>query len=150
MNVGDAHHEPAFISSGDAHPAADALTDDTLALMSYNIGIQNNEIPQGRKLGNWGTKWQKLQDDVKSAFTHETGIQVLLLSEFGNMFDSIDKYISTSGVSRASRRRCRPSTWRTLRPGRRQRKGRRRRKSRMRRRRRGTARRIRSVQERLR
>ena len=89
MNVGDAHHEPAFISSGDAHPAADALTDDTLALMSYNIGIQNTEIPQGRKLGNWGTKWQKLQDDVKSAFTHETGIQVLLLSEFGNMFDEI-------------------------------------------------------------
>ena len=39
----------------------------------------------------------RLHDDVKSAFANEAGIQVLLLSEFGNMFTSIDQVFS-SGV----------------------------------------------------
>ena len=67
-----------------------ALTDTTIALMSYNIGIQNNEVGANY----WENKYERLQDDVKSAFNHETGIQVLLLSEFGNMFISIDSILS--------------------------------------------------------
>ena len=85
--------------SVDAHHAATAITDAPVALMSYNIGINNNE-PTGTKSGSsWHTmKYKKLQDDVKAAFHHGAGIQILLLSEFGNMVSSIDKEFA-SGVS---------------------------------------------------
>ena len=96
MSRVDAHHAanaaidtpdaPRAPGSVDPHHAADAFTDTTVALMSYNLGIQNTE-PLGK---NWAKKYVKLQNDIKSAFTNETGIQVLLLSEFGNMFTSID------------------------------------------------------------
>ena len=39
-------------------------------------------------------KYRKLRNDVKSAVTHETGIQILLLSEFGNMFNPIDSELA--------------------------------------------------------
>ena len=72
--------------SFDVHHAAKAMTDATVAVMSYNLGIQNNEL-RGR---NWDRKYRKLQDDVKSAFFHEKGIQVLLLCEFGEMGSPIE------------------------------------------------------------
>ena len=68
-----------------------ALTDTTIALMSYNIGINNNEVGANY----WENKYRKLQNDVRSAFTHAAGIEVLLLSEFGNMFKSIDAILSS-------------------------------------------------------
>ena len=91
--VTDRTKAPGACGSVDTHHAADAFTD--FALMSYNIGIQNAEVYGGR---NWTNKYRKLQNDVKSAFKHKVGIQVLLLSEFGNMFDDIDRHIR-SGVA---------------------------------------------------
>ena len=95
MQVAQAQHRPSSypsaMSSVDAHQATDAFTDTTVALMSYNVGIDNKE-PGGKN--NWPTKYRKLQNDVKSAFTHATGIQVLLLSEFGNMVTSIDRQLA--------------------------------------------------------
>ena len=95
----DSTNAPGASGSVDAHHAADDGT--TLALMSYNIGIQNAEIREGK---NWTNKYRKLREDVKSAFTHEAGIQVLLLSEFGNMFESIDKVLA-KGVTQPTRSR---------------------------------------------
>ena len=69
--------------------------------MSYNIGIQNAEVKEGK---NWTTKWKRHRDDVKSAFTNEVRTQVLLLSEFGNMFESIDREL-ISGVTQPTGRR---------------------------------------------
>ena len=89
-------------TSVDAHHAGDAFTDTILALMSYNIGIQNAEIRDGKK---WTAKYTKLQNDIKSAFTNtEAGIQVLLISEFGNMFDSIDRILAC-GVTQPTGRK---------------------------------------------
>ena len=91
-------------TSVDAHHAGDAFPDTILALMSYNMGIQNAEIHTGRK---WTEKYAKLRNDVKSAFTNtEAGIQVLLISEFGNMFDDIDGVLS-SGVAQPTGRKVR-------------------------------------------
>ena len=97
----DSTNAPGASGSVDAHHAADDITDTTLALMSYNIGIQNAEIRSGK---NWTNKYTRLREDVKSAFTHKVGIQVLLLSEFGNMFESIDRVLS-SGVAQPTGRR---------------------------------------------
>ena len=91
--VTDRTKAPGACGSVDTHHAADTFTD--FALMSYNIGIQNAEIYGGK---NWTNKYKRLQDDVKSAFKHKVGIQVLLLSEFGNMFDDIDRHLR-SGVA---------------------------------------------------
>ena len=88
--------------SVDAHHAGHAFTDTTLALMSYNIGIQNNEVHSGK---HWTQKYKKLRNDVESAFTNtEAGIQVLLISEFGNMFDSIDRILAC-GVTQPTGRK---------------------------------------------
>ena len=51
-------------TSVDAHHVGHAFPDTVLALMSYNIGIQNAEVYGGR---NWTNKHKRLQDDVKSA-----------------------------------------------------------------------------------
>ena len=82
-------------TSVDAHHAGHAFTDTTLALMSYNIGIQNKEVHSGK---NWTQKYKRIRADVEAAFTNEAGIQVLLISEFGNMFDDIDRHLR-SGVA---------------------------------------------------
>ena len=66
------------------------LADTIVALMSYNIGINNNELNNKK---TWAATYGELQDDIKAAFDHEAGIQILLLSEFGNMFTSCDEMI---------------------------------------------------------
>ena len=86
----DTPDAPGTWGSVDAHHAAGAFTDTTVALMSYNLGINKDEVV-GK---HWPKKYKKLRDDVESAFIHETGIQVLLLSEFGNMFHPIDLDLS--------------------------------------------------------
>ena len=88
-------------TSVDAHHAGDAFTNTILALMSYNIGIQNAEIHTGRK---WTEKYAKLRNDVQSVFTNQCQIQVLLISEFGNMFESIDRKLSC-GVTQPTGRK---------------------------------------------
>ena len=77
----------------DAHHAADdcpddaELTDTIVALMSYNIGINNNELNNKK---NWAATYGELQGYAKAVFDHEAGIQILFLSEFGNMFVPFD------------------------------------------------------------
>ena len=90
-------------TSVDAHHAGHAFPDTVLALMSYNIGIQNKEVHSGR---NWTQKYKRIRDDVESVFTNKAGIQVLLISEFGNMFDDIDGVLS-SGVAQPTGRKVR-------------------------------------------
>ena len=95
--VDDDSSDVMSTDSVDAHRAADdcpddaELTDTIVALMSYNIGIHNNEL---NNKNNWAAKYGALQRDIKAAFEHEVGIQILLLSEFGNMFTSFDEKLN--------------------------------------------------------
>ena len=64
---------PGAWGSADGHHAADSclgdveLADTTVALMSYNIGINNNE-PNNKM--NWAVTYRELWDDTKVAFDH--------------------------------------------------------------------------------
>ena len=72
-------------SSADSHRA-----DTMVALLSYNVGIHTAELTGKKK--NWqkvNGKYDMLKNDVENAFTHDTGIQILLISEFGHMFNKI-------------------------------------------------------------
>ena len=52
--------------------------------MSYNVGIQTTEIV-GK---HWKSrKYKKLKADVQKVFAHASGMQIMFISEFGNMFD---------------------------------------------------------------
>ena len=62
---------------------------ETISLMSYNIGFNNIEIVS--QTPTFDRKKGRLKADIVSAFTNEVGIQALLLSDFGNMFDTIDQ-----------------------------------------------------------
>ena len=95
--VTDRTNAPGASGSVDAHQA-----DTTLALMSYNVGIQNAEPSEGTK---WTNKYKRLRDDIESAFLADMGIQVLLLCESGNMFESIDQKTLYSGVTQPTGRR---------------------------------------------
>jgi hypothetical protein len=71
---------------------------ETIALMSYNIGFNNEEVLS--RTPNFEQKKLKLKADIASAFNNEIGIQALLLCEFGNMFDTLDKHLEYQfGVS---------------------------------------------------
>jgi hypothetical protein len=86
----DSHHADGLTScsSADSH-RADRVSPDTMAaLLSYNVGIQNAEIT-GKKWTKKDGKYNLLKNDVQKTFEHDTGIQILLISEFGNMFDTI-------------------------------------------------------------
>ena len=72
-------------------------TEATVTFIWYNVGIQKNEVT-GQ---TWKTKCAILSADIKRAFTcaenlaRETNcVQAMSLSEFGNMFESIDTYIA--------------------------------------------------------
>ena len=84
----DSHRADGLTSccSADSHRAADVSPDTMVALLSYNVGIQNAEIA-GKKWRNRDGKYNKLKKDVQETFDHDTGIQILLISEFGHMFD---------------------------------------------------------------
>ena len=69
--------------SVDSHPAAHISCDDTtVAVMSYNVGIHNEEV----KSKGWAksAKLQKLKADVRMIFEHQHGIQITCISEMGN------------------------------------------------------------------
>ena len=65
-----------------------------VAFASYNVGIQNAEI-----LGkNWNktssSKQARLKNDIADIFASQHGIQVLFLSEFGQMTPNIDSELN--------------------------------------------------------
>ena len=56
-------------------------------MVSYNVGVQNEEI---QKIFTKGTKYQRLMADIKQTLISEHVITIILMSEFGNMFTRID------------------------------------------------------------
>ena len=118
MERNDDSSDATSTGSVDAHHVADSclvdaeLTDTIVALMSYNIGINNNELNNKK---NRVAKYGALQVDIKVAFDHEAGFQILFLSEFGNMFTSFDLKLyrglrQPSGKKRSTLSAC---SWRT-------------------------------------
>ncbi len=81
----DIHFDASASSVGEHH------AEETASLMSYNIGFNNLEILSHSP--TFVQKAARLKADITSAFTNEIGIQVLLISEFGNMFDTIDQHL---------------------------------------------------------
>ena len=83
----DAHSRPGLTSrsSVDSPRVGCDSSDTVVALLSYNVGIQNQEVA-GSKWKNENGKYNKLKKDVQNTFAHETGIQILCISEFGHMF----------------------------------------------------------------
>ena len=74
-------------SGADAHDDAEAF----VAFIWYNVGIQNTEVNGP----NWFAKCDRLAADIRKAFTcDENAAQALFISEFGNMFDLIEKEIA--------------------------------------------------------
>ena len=75
--------------SVDSHHAADIPSDNTtVALLSYNIGITNKDV-QGQGWAKSGGKRLRLKSDIEKIFTNQHGIQIALISEFGNMVDRL-------------------------------------------------------------
>ncbi len=73
-------------------------TDDTVvAIAYYNLGVQNKQVT-GKHWNKKGGAAQLIAKDIEAIFSASHGIQVLLLSEFGNMYDSIDKSWRQSSV----------------------------------------------------
>ena len=70
------------MASVGSHHAEDIVS----SLVSYNIGVQNREVI-GRK---WYRKAHLILRDMLAIFESSHGVQVALLSEFGNMYACID------------------------------------------------------------
>ena len=68
-------------NSGGAHPT-EQRTGDRLSLVSYNVGVNNNEM---QKIQNKQAKYKKLWTDIKKTFTSEHSITIMLMCEFGYM-----------------------------------------------------------------
>ena len=69
--------------SADSHRADRVSTDTMVALLSYNVGIQNAEVAGQR----WQRKYDKLKNDLQAIFFNKKNrVHILLISEFGNMF----------------------------------------------------------------
>ena len=72
-DAADTIEAPGTGGSVDSHHAADSYPDDieladaTVALMSYIIGINNNE-PDNQM--NWAVTYRELRDDIKVALDH--------------------------------------------------------------------------------
>ena len=85
-------HEGGAQGSASLHRTS--LLHHAVILGFYNIGINNKEVEA--QTSNWIRKLERLGDDIKTAFCPEGGkggahrVQVLFLSEFGNMHRSIN------------------------------------------------------------
>jgi hypothetical protein len=69
-------------------------TGETIAITSYNIGFNNTEVVS--QTPTFDRKILRLKAVIARAFNKEIGMQALLFSEFGSMFDTIDKYSDTT------------------------------------------------------
>ena len=71
----DAHSRPGLTSrsSVDSPCVGCDSSDTVVALLSYNVGIQNQEVA-GSKWKNENGKYNKLKKDVQETFDHDTGI----------------------------------------------------------------------------
>ena len=83
----DSHHAADICV--DSHHAADISSDNTtVALMSYNVGIQNKEVRSNGWAKSAGTRL-KLKSDIEKIFRNQHGIQTALLCEIGRMWDKL-------------------------------------------------------------
>ena len=76
---------PLVSISGGVHHA-EQRNDGRLCVVSYNVGVNNNEI---EKIRNKEAKYKKLLADIKQTFTSEHSITIMLMCEFGYHFDRI-------------------------------------------------------------
>ena len=72
-------------NSGGAHPT-EQRTGDRLSLVSYNVGVNNNEL---QKIQKKQAKYKKLWTDIKKTFTSEHSITIMLMCEFGYMLNPL-------------------------------------------------------------
>ena len=72
----------------DSDDDANMSPDTTVTLVSYNIGLHNNEVT-GKAWATPEGKREKLRSDAKEIFAHGQGIHIALFSEVGNMFDKL-------------------------------------------------------------
>jgi acetone carboxylase gamma subunit len=68
-----------------------------VAIAYYNLGVQNLQVT-GKHWNKKGGAAQLIAKDIEAIFSAKHGIEVVLLSEFGNMYDSIDKSWRQSSV----------------------------------------------------
>ena len=59
-----------------------------VALLSYNVGIMNNAI-SGKNWNQISGRYNKLRKDVADTFYHDASIQIMLISEFGEMLKKL-------------------------------------------------------------
>ena len=81
------------VSSVGSHHAEDIVS----SVVSYNIGVQNPEVT-GKNWYKYNTgKADLILGDMLAIFESSHGVQVALLSEFGNMYDCIDDEWQNAG-----------------------------------------------------
>ena len=79
----------ASSSTIDSHHGMDILSDTTtVALLSYNVGINNDEV-KSRGWAKNGGKLLKLKSDVRKIFENHHGIEIALFSEVGSMLGKL-------------------------------------------------------------
>ena len=83
-------------SAASHHAAHISSENTTVALVSYNVGINNDEV-KSKGWAKTGGKLLKLKSDIEKIFKSHHGIQIVLISEMGNM---LDKLSHSSGGSR--------------------------------------------------
>ena len=79
---------------GEADSGVSQPANTVVAFASYNVGIQNAEI-LGKHWNKTGcSKQARLKNDIAAIFAPRRGIQVLFLSEFGQMTPNIDSELN--------------------------------------------------------
>ncbi len=85
--------EPGTPASVGSHHTGDTV----VAMAYYNLGVQNMQVT-GKNWNKKGGTAQLIAKDIEAIFSAKHGIEVVLLSGFGNMYDSIDKSWRQSSV----------------------------------------------------
>ena len=85
--------EPGTPATVGSHHTGDIV----VAMAYYNLGVQNLQIT-GKNWNKKGGTAQLIATDIEAIFSAKRGIEVVLLSGFGNMYDSIGKSWRQSSV----------------------------------------------------
>ena len=72
--------------NSDGEHSTERRTGGWMSCVSYNVGVNNNEI---QKIQSQQRKYKKLRTDIKTTFTSEHSITIMLMCEFGNMFSPL-------------------------------------------------------------
>ena len=92
----DVAHSTSDIANSDgSHLTADTV----VAFAFYNVGIQNSEILGTAWNKSNSEKQERLRNDIAAIFAPHHGMQILFISEFGQMGRSIDEELKGRGVA---------------------------------------------------